>query len=82
MTNLELRPRENMSTLLLDQDHIIAKIQDPRYEGLLENAALLREHLSVCVFILDNLAGISIDTAGMKRVLEDSGLVMENGGAQ
>lgn len=70
--NLTIRPREGMSTLLLDQDHIIAKIQDPLYEGLLENAAALRCQLDYMVFILDNLSGVSIDTLEAHRVLDET----------
>lgn len=70
LTDLKLRPRENMPTLLLDNDVIIGTVKLPEYENLLVNAGLLKEQLSLAVFIIDLLPGVSIDTRGMKRVLE------------
>lgn len=72
MTNLTIRVRENMSTLLLDHDRIIGTIKDPLYENLLVEAGRLREQLDTLVFIVDNLSGVSIDTLEAHRVLEDS----------
>jgi len=73
MIEIVTHVRENMPTLLLVDGHLIAKVSDPRYESLLANAAELQQNLAVAVFILDNLSGISIDTVGMHRALEDSG---------
>ena len=73
MIEISIHARENMATLLLVDGHAIAKVSDPRYERLLANAAELQQNLAVAVFILDNLSGISIDTVGMHRALEDSG---------
>lgn len=70
LTDLKLRPRENMPTLLLNGDSVIGTIKHPEYENLLVNAGLLKEQLSLAVFIIDHLPGVSIDTLGMKRVLE------------
>lgn len=72
MTNIEIRHRENMSTLLLVDGHKIASVCDPTYEPLLTNAALLREQLDIAVFILENLPGVRIDTLGMRRILQTS----------
>jgi hypothetical protein len=70
--NLTLRPRENMPTLLLDQDHIIGTVKDPRYEQLLGNADRLRQQLDYLTFIIDNLSGVSIDTLEAHRVLDET----------
>lgn len=70
--NLEIRQRENMPTLLINNGVTIATIKDPRFEGLLGSAAALRSQLDLAVLILDNLPNFSIDTVEMHRVLEES----------
>jgi len=69
---LSLRVRENMPSLLCDQDRIIGTIKDPRYEGLFLQSARLREMLDAAVFLLDNLSDLDVDTQEMHMVLDAS----------
>lgn len=72
MINIETRKRIGMPTILKSDSKTIAVVKDEDFTALLGSAALLREQLSLSVFILDHLPHVSIDTSGMKRVLEDS----------
>lgn len=69
---MELRIRENMDTLLIDDGEVVARIKDPRYEQLLRGSAQLREQLDYMIFVIDNLSGVSIDTLEAHRVLEET----------
>lgn len=73
LINIETRKRIGMSTILKSDSKTIAVIKDEDFTALLGSAALLRQELSIAVFILENLPHLSIDTAGMKRALEESG---------
>lgn len=71
-TELNLRIRENMPTLICDQDRIIGTVKDPVYEGLFLQAARLREMLDAAVFILDNVPDVDFNTDEMHDVLNAS----------
>lgn len=72
LTDLHVRARQNMPSILKDGDKTIAIIKDEAYSNLLSSAAVLRSQLDLAVLILDNLPGISIDTKEMHRVLNES----------
>lgn len=60
-------------TVVSDTRGAVCIVRNERYTPLLTHADDLRAQLLVAVTILENLPGVSVDTAEMNRVLELTG---------